>query len=71
MSDYLESLGSKIWAICVDKTYIVEDAIFTNLQISQHETKCKARYALFVSLSCVEFDRVSDLPTASDIWAQL
>ena len=67
MSTYLQSLGSRVWEICEDTTYVVLVVWLTQDQIDQHDANCKARNALFAYLSPSEFDRVSHLPTAWEI----
>ena len=68
MSAYLQSIGSRVWEICEDQTYVVLAVRVGQEQIDRHEANCRARNALFSSLSLSEFDRVSHLATARGIW---
>ena len=71
MTVFLQSLGSEIWDICMSETYVVLNARLTQAQVAQHDANSKAMNALYSSLSREEFDRISDLPTAPQIWARL
>ncbi|MGZ7907532.1 hypothetical protein, partial [Haemophilus sp. SZY H53] len=63
--------GASIWDICNSADYVVLAARVTQLQIDEHDANSRARNALFSCLSMSEFDRVSHLPTAREIWATL
>jgi hypothetical protein len=71
MHAYLQSLGAGIWDICTSTTYIVLAVHTTPLEIAQHDANSKAVNALFTSLSHAEFDCVSDLTIAREIWSHL
>ena len=71
MPAYLLSLGSEVWEICVDPDYVNLAVRTTELQVRRHEVNSKAYNALIACLSRPEFDRVSDLLTAREIWTRL
>ena len=71
MSAYLQSLGASIWDICNSADYVVLAARVSQQQIDEHDANSRARNALFSCLSMSEFDRVSHLATAREIWATL
>ena len=71
MSAYLQSINSKVWEIFLAPDYVVSAARVDQFQIDQHEANNKARNALFGSLSLPEFDRVSNLAMAHQIWSTL
>ena len=71
MRAYLLSLGSEVWEICVDPDYVNLAVRTTELQVRRHEVNSKAYNALIACLSRPEFDRVSDLLTAREIWTRL
>jgi len=69
MSAYLQSINSKVWEIFLAQDYVVLVAQVDQFQIDQHEANNKAWNALFASLSLPEFDRVSNLAMAPEIWS--
>ena len=71
MRAYLLSLGSEVWEICEDPDYENLTVRATELQVRRHEANSKAYNALIACLARTEFDRVSDLLTAREIWARL
>jgi hypothetical protein len=71
MSTYLRSIGSWVWEICEDPDYVVLAAQIGQEQIDQHEANSKARNAIFSCLSLSEFEPVSHLDTAREIWLTL
>ena len=71
MCAYLQGLDSKIWEICENEDYVVLGARITELQVTQHASNARARSILFSSLSLPEFERVSSLTTAREIWQTL
>ena len=71
MSAYLQGLDTKYWEICESADYVVLGARINELQITQHASNARARRILFSSLSLPEFERVSSLTTAREIWQTL
>lgn len=71
MFAHLWSIGSWVWEICEDPDYVVLAARIGQEQIDQHEANSKARNAIFSCLSLLEFDHVSHLATAREIWDTL
>ena len=71
MRAYLLSLGFEVWEICVDPDYVNLAVCTTELQVRRHEYNSKAYNALIACLARPEFDRVSYLLTAREIWARL
>ena len=71
MCAYLQGIDSKVWEICENAQYRVLATRTTPEQKEQHEANCKARNALYAALFPTEFDRISDLPTAREIWLKL
>src|SRR6185312_13062831 len=71
MRAYLLSLGSEVWEICVDTEYVNLAVRTIELQVRRHEVNRKAYNALIACLARPEFDRVSDLLIAREIWAWL
>jgi len=55
----------------VDPDYVNLAVRMTELQVRRHEVNSKAYNALISCLARPEFDRVSDLLTAREIWARL
>ena len=71
MRAYLLSLGSEVWEICMDPDYVNLAVRTTELQVRRHEVNSKVYNALITCLTRPEFDRVSNLLTAREIWARL
>jgi len=71
MRGYLQSLGSEVWEICEQQDHVILQERMTELQVRREEANSKAYNALIACLSRPEFDRVSDLFTAREIWARL
>ena len=71
MSAYLQGVDSNIWEIRENEGYRVLAACVDQLQITQHNANSRARSILFSSLSLPEFERVSNLTTAREIWQTL
>jgi hypothetical protein len=71
MSAHLRSISSWGWEICEVGSYVVLATRITQEQIEQHDANSKARNALFSCISPSEFDRVSHLATAQEIWDTL
>ena len=55
----------------MDLDYVNLAVRTTELQVRRHEVNSKAYNALIACLARPEFDRVSDLLTAREIWARL
>ena len=70
MRAYLLSLGSEVWEMCEDPDYKNLAVRVTELQVRRHEANSKAYNALIACLARPEFDHVSDLLIAREIWAQ-
>ena len=68
MSAYLQGLDTKFWEICENENYVVLEAWITDAQVTQHASNARARSILFSCLSLLEFERVSSLTMAREIW---
>ena len=73
MRAYLLSQGTEIWDMCVHPNFTVlpHGERNTPVIVAQHEFNNKAVNLLFSGLGSVEFERVSHLDTAREIWATL
>jgi hypothetical protein len=69
---YLLSQGHAIWEI-VEENYRMPDTLVgaTPAEVAKFENNSKARNILITALSRKEFDRVSHLKTAHDVWQKL
>jgi hypothetical protein len=67
MSAFLQSIGYRVWEICLDVAFDAASPRITPIQLEFHDSNNKARNALFSCLSLAEFERVGHLPTAHEI----
>jgi hypothetical protein len=71
MSAHLQGIDSRVWEICENADYVVLATRVDQAQIDQHKANNTARTILFSALSMEQFERVSDCPTAREIWSRL
>ena len=71
MKAYLLSQGSEIWEITQNAAYVIPDPITTDPQRAQFNANSKAVNMLFAAVGDAEFQRVSHLSTAREIWTTL
>jgi hypothetical protein len=71
MSSFLQSIGYKVWEICLDVGFSAASERITPIQVEFHDSNNKARNALFWCLSLGEFERVGHLVTTHEIWSTL
>jgi hypothetical protein len=71
MSAFLQSIGYRVWEICLDATLDGQSAQITPIQLEFHDSNNKAQNAMFLCLSLAEFERVGHLATAHEIWSTL
>jgi hypothetical protein len=67
MSAFLQSIGYRVWDICLDAAFNVASARITLIQVEFHDSNEKTRNALFSCLSMAEFERVGHLATTYKI----
>lgn len=70
MESYITSQGYDIW-MKVARLYEIPERIETIAQKTDFENNCKARNILLSRISRSDFDRVSHLATANEIWKAL
>ncbi len=70
MESYITSQGYDIW-MKVATVYEIPDRIETIAQKTNFENNCKARNILLSGIFRSDFDRVSHLATANEIWKAL
>jgi hypothetical protein len=56
MSAFLQSIGYRVWEICLDAGFDAESPRITPIQLEFHDANNKAQNALFSVLSLVEFE---------------
>ena len=71
MRAYLQSLGSEVWEICEDPTYVILPQRVTPVEKERHEANCKALNALISALARPEFEHVCDCRIARELWNRL
>jgi hypothetical protein len=69
VSVHLQRIDWLVWEICEDATFIVLEprARTTQDQKDRHNANSRACAVLFLSLSLLEFERVSNCATAREI----
>ena len=70
IESYITSQGYDIW-LKVSSVYVIPDRIETIAQKTDFENNCKARNIILNAISRSDFDRVSHLATAYEIWRAL
>jgi hypothetical protein len=64
---FLQSIGYRVWEICLDAAFDVLTDRITLIQIEFQDSNNKPRNALFSCLSPAEFDRVGHLAMVHEI----
>jgi hypothetical protein len=67
MSAYLQSIGYKVWEICLDVAFNAASERIIPIQVEFHDLNNKDRNTLFSCLSLGEFERVGHLAMAHEI----
>ena len=67
MSAFLQSIGYRVWEICLDAA----SERITPIQVEFYHSNNKARNTLFSCLSLGEIERVGHLAMAHEIWSTL
>jgi hypothetical protein len=67
MSAFLQSIGYRVWEICLDVAFNAASERITPIQVEFHDSNNKARSSLFSCFSMDEFERVRHLATTHEI----
>jgi hypothetical protein len=71
LSTLLQSIGYKVWEICLDVAFNATSERVTPIQVEFHDSNNKAHNALFSCHSQGEFEQVRHLATAHETWSTL